>query len=107
GTLGEVNEKGVDYYNSLIQEIIDNDVGAIDIICMRAGLEPYVTLFHWDFPQVLADQFRRVYLSPIIKGDYPDVMRELVGERLPNFTDEQTQEMMPGVRHGLTYIPKV
>ncbi|KAK3019045.1 hypothetical protein RJ639_003740, partial [Escallonia herrerae] len=45
GSLGSVNIEGINYYNSLIDEILGN------------GLVPYVTLFHWDFPQVLADRF--------------------------------------------------
>ncbi|KAK2984280.1 hypothetical protein RJ640_003839 [Escallonia rubra] len=33
------------------------------------------------------------YLGPIVNGVYPDDMIEHVGERLPTFTDEQTQEL--------------
>ncbi|KAF5180437.1 Beta-glucosidase [Thalictrum thalictroides] len=41
----EVNSKGVHYYNSLINELIDN------------GIEPIATIFHWDVPQVLEDEY--------------------------------------------------
>lgn len=32
-------------------------------------------------------------MDPITSGDYPKSMRSLVGERLPNFTEEQSQSL--------------
>lgn len=39
--IGRVNEKGIDFYNRLIDGLIE------------AGIEPYITLFHWDLPYAL------------------------------------------------------
>jgi beta-glucosidase/6-phospho-beta-glucosidase/beta-galactosidase len=41
---GAVNAAGLDFYDRLVDELLANDV------------EPYVTLYHWDLPQVLQDE---------------------------------------------------
>ncbi|XP_062069538.1 cytosolic beta-glucosidase isoform X2 [Lepus europaeus] len=44
GTTGFINQKGVDYYNKIIDDLLKN------------GITPIVTLFHFDMPQALEDQ---------------------------------------------------
>ena len=41
---GEINQKGVDFYNALINE------------CIKYDIEPIVTMFHFDYPQALEEK---------------------------------------------------
>ncbi len=40
---GEINQEGVDYYHKVIDTCIEN------------GLQPWITLYHWDLPQKLEE----------------------------------------------------
>jgi beta-glucosidase len=41
---GAVNQAGIDYYNRVID------------YCLQQGITPWLTLYHWDLPQVLENQ---------------------------------------------------
>lgn len=54
-----VNQQGLDFYNNLIDGLLSN------------GIQPLVTLFHWDLPQALEDEYGGL-LSPQAVNDYRD-----------------------------------
>ncbi|KAG4973932.1 hypothetical protein JHK87_030753 [Glycine soja] len=56
---GGINQEGINYYNNLINELVAN------------GIQPLVTLFHWDLPQALEDEYGG-FLSPRIVNDFRD-----------------------------------
>ncbi|KAK7402227.1 hypothetical protein VNO78_14318 [Psophocarpus tetragonolobus] len=56
---GGINQEGIKFYNNLINDLLAN------------GLEPFVTLFHWDLPQALEDEYGG-FLSPHIVKDFEE-----------------------------------
>ncbi|XP_025613797.1 beta-glucosidase 12 [Arachis hypogaea] len=56
---GGINQEGIKYYNNLIDELLSN------------GIKPFVTLFHWDLPLILEDEYGG-FLSPNIINDFRD-----------------------------------
>ncbi|KAK4415539.1 Furcatin hydrolase [Sesamum alatum] len=56
---GGVNKEGIAFYNNIFDELLAN------------GITPLVTLFHWDLPQTLEDEYRG-FLSPQVIDDFRD-----------------------------------
>lgn len=71
GTYATRNQPGIDYYNKLINGLLSR------------GIEPMITLFHWDLPQALED--RGGFLSsdfPEWFEDYADLLFTEFGDRV-------------------------
>ena len=69
---GTVNEAGIKFYSDLIDELLKN------------GIEPYITLFHWDYPYELYK--RGGWMNPDSVKWFADYV-ELIVER---FSDRVT-----------------
>ncbi|KAJ6825564.1 beta-glucosidase 25 [Iris pallida] len=72
---GEPNIEGIDYYNSLIDALL------------QKGIEPYVTLYHWDLPQALEDRYDGWLNKQIIKDfeNYARTCFEAFGDRVKHW----------------------
>ena len=66
------NQPGVDYYNDIIDKLISADV------------TPLVTLFHWDIPQALQDEFGGFNSSSVVQpfSSYADFCFRTFGDRV-------------------------
>lgn len=71
GDLKVINDAGIDYYNRLIDNLLEN------------GIEPIVTMFHHDLPQAFAP-FGGLTNSIFIKHfvAYADLLFKLYGDRV-------------------------
>src|ERR1700722_54970 len=71
---GEVNPAGIAHYRQLIDDLLAN------------GIEPVVTLYHWDMPEKLAEQGGWANKSSVAWfGHYAEVVFDAFGDRVKRF----------------------
>lgn len=72
--VGEVNCAGLDFYDRLVDELLN------------CGVEPYLTLYHWDLPQALQDQGGWENRETALHfGDYAQIVARRLGDRVKNW----------------------
>ncbi len=68
------NSKGLDYYSRLVDGMLER------------GLDPWVTLYHWDLPQYLQEQggwVRRETVDAFV--EFTDIVSRHLGDRVKNW----------------------
>ncbi|MGZ5472321.1 MAG: GH1 family beta-glucosidase [Thermoanaerobaculia bacterium] len=89
---GPVNERGLDFYRRLVDELL------------AAGIQPNVTLYHWDLPAALDD--RGGWLNRDVSwwfADYAQLLFSALGDRVPMWStlNEPWVVMDGGYLHGV------
>ena len=71
---GAVNRPGLDYYSRLVDALLE------------VGIEPVVTLFHWDLPQALEDAGGWLNRDTAARfADYAGTAHAALGDRVPTW----------------------
>lgn len=87
---GELNEAGVRFYSDLIDELL------------AAGIEPYITLFHWDYPYALHKKGGWLNDDSVTWfADYAAKVVELYGDRVTHFITFNEPQVFVG--HGYLF----
>src|SRR5499426_471315 len=88
---GQANPKGVDFYSRLVDEL------------KAAGIEPFVTLYHWDLPQTLQDKYRGWQSKETANAfaEYAGYIAEQLGDRVKHFfTINEFRSFVESGYHG-------
>ncbi|XP_074561488.1 beta-glucosidase 25-like isoform X1 [Curcuma longa] len=72
---GEPNQEGISYYNNLLDALLEK------------GIQPYVTLYHWDLPQALEDRYDGWLIPEIVKDfeHYAHTCFKAFGDRVKHW----------------------
>ncbi|MFD1464898.1 glycoside hydrolase family 1 protein [Lapidilactobacillus mulanensis] len=85
---GEVNAEGVKFYDDLINDLIAHNI------------EPVVTIYHWDLPQALQDQYQGWESRKIVADfvNYAKTLFEAYGDRVKYWVTLNEQNVF--MQHG-------
>lgn len=86
--IGAVNQKGLDFYDRLVDSLLE------------AGIEPWLTLFHWDYPYELYKQGG--WLNPASSdwfAEYTRVVVDKLSDRVSNWFTLNEPQCFVGLGH--------
>ncbi|KAF2304889.1 hypothetical protein GH714_039272 [Hevea brasiliensis] len=93
GRFGEINSEGIGFYNKLIDALL------------LKGIEPVVTLHHFDVPQELEDRYG-AWLSSQIQDDFgyfADICFQAFGDRVKHWITLNEANMVPNMATTVEY----
>ena len=85
---GRVNPEGIAFYNRVIDALL------------KYGIEPYITLYHWDYPQAL--QNRGGWVNPESVewfAEYAAVVSDAFSDRVKKFITLNEPQCFTGIAH--------
>lgn len=86
--VGAVNDEGIAFYNAVIDELLKN------------GIEPYITLYHWDLPLALYERGGWNNSDCVSWfAEYAAVVSRAFSDRVTNFITFNEPQCFTGISH--------
>jgi beta-glucosidase len=86
---GEVNQKGLDFYNRLVDSLLAQDI------------VPFITLYHWDLPQALQDEGGwEVRSTAEAFAEYTHAITRSLGDRVKHWITHNEPAVASFVGHA-------
>lgn len=93
GDINNINQAGIDFYNQLFNALIS------------AGIEPWITLFHWDLPQAYNNFTNQsTWLNPDVVhrfNDYADLCFKTFGDRVKHWITMNEIQTFAWIGYGV------
>jgi len=87
---GQVNQKGIDFYHRVIDQCLDNNI------------QPWLTLYHWDIPQILQDKGGWMNRDVIEWfSEYTDLITKSYGDKVKDWIVLNEPTAFTAVGYGL------
>ena len=72
--IGTTNQTGIDFYHRVIDA------------CLARGIEPWITLYHWDLPQILQDKGGWINRDAVLWfSEYANLVTKTYGGKVKNW----------------------
>lgn len=92
---GQVNQAGIEFYSNLIDELIAHEI------------EPIITIYHWDLPQALQDEYKGWESRRIIEDfvSYARILFQNFGDRVKYWVTLNEQNIFINFGYNLAMHP--